>query len=87
MTYVGTFFGYTVLLTLVDNLGRRKSIIILWALTTIGVIIIACSWNIYVAAIGLFIAGAGCECCIRVSMAIFAEVVDYYLRQRYSIAL
>lgn len=60
MTYLGTFFGYTVLLTLVDNMGRRKSIIILWGLTTIGVIILAASLNIYMAAVGLFIAGAGC---------------------------
>ena len=60
MTYVGAFFGYTVLLSLVDNIGRRKSIIILWGITTVGVIIISSAWNIYVATVGLFISGAGC---------------------------
>ena len=39
------------------------------------------------ACVGLFFAGAGCESTIRISMAIFAEIVEYNKRQAYSIAL
>lgn len=39
------------------------------------------------AVIGLFLAGAGCESAIRISMAVLGEIMDFYVRQQYSVAL
>lgn len=39
------------------------------------------------AIVGLFLSGAGSESAIRISMAVFGEIVDYYVRQQYSVAL
>ena len=36
---------------------------------------------------GLFLTGAGSESAIRISMAVFGEIVDFYERQKYSVAL
>lgn len=36
---------------------------------------------------GLFLTGAGSESAIRISMAVFGEIVDFYQRQKYSVAL
>lgn len=39
------------------------------------------------AVLGLFLAGAGCESSMRITMTVLGEVADYYLRQQYSVAL
>jgi len=39
------------------------------------------------AAVGLFLAGSGCETSIRINMTIFGEVFDFYKRQTYSVAV
>ena len=58
-----------------------------WGITTLGCIILSVSFNIVMVAIGSFLAGAGSEASMRVSLSIVNEVTEYYLRQKYSILL
>ena len=76
-----------VFLFFTDNYGRKFSAIMAWGFTVAGVILICLAQNIYMAMVGLFIFGGGSEASIRISMSVFGEIVDYYLRQRYSVAL
>ena len=85
--YIGTFSGYMIFLFITDNFGRKISIVAAWGVTTFGVLLLCVAQNMTTACVGLFFAGAGCESCIRISMAIFGEIVDYYKRQTYSVAL
>ena len=87
MEYVGIFMGYLVFLYFTDNYGRKMSLLLTWTVTTIGIGLLCASVNLYMAVAGLFLAGAGCESAIRITMAVFGEVVDYYVRQQYSVAL
>ena len=85
--YVGIFMGYIVFLYFTDNYGRKMSIVMTWTVTTVGVAILCASVHISMAVVGLFLAGAGCESANRISMAVLGEIVDYNVRQQYSVAL
>lgn len=86
-TFIGIFFGYIVILFFTDNYGRKLSVIMAWSITVVGLIILCASVNLPMAVVGLFLSGAGSESAIRISMAVFGEIVDYYIRQQYSVAL
>jgi len=58
--YAGTFFGFIGMLFITDNYGRKVSIILSWTTTLIGIIILSASIDIYMACVGLFLAGIGC---------------------------
>ena len=62
--------GYIVFLYFTDNYGRKMSIVMTWTVTTVGVALLACSVHISMAVVGLFLAGAGCESAIRITMAV-----------------
>ena len=62
--------GYIVFLYFTDNYGRKMSIVMTWTVTTVGITILCSSVHISMAVIGLFLAGAGCESAIRISMAV-----------------
>ena len=85
--YVGVFCGYMIFLFLADNYGRKVSLIITWSVTTFGIALLALSWNMTLASIGLFFAGAGCESSLRISMSYLTEMLDFDLRQKYSVGL
>ena len=70
-----------------DNIGRRLGMILTSATTMIGFIILSCSQNMWWACVGLLFAGAGCESNMRINLSIMNEVVDYHLRQKYSLIL
>ena len=72
MLYLGTLCGYPIFLSITDNYGRKKAIVMAWATTTIGLALLCAAFNIIMATIGLFFAGMGCESCIRISMSIFS---------------
>jgi MFS family permease len=61
MVYIGCFFGNVVYSFLPDNYGRKFAYIITWTTTCIGLIILASSWNIIGAGIGLFLIGLGMD--------------------------
>jgi MFS family permease len=85
--FIGIFIGYPVVLWFADNYGRKLSVMISWGITVFGCAMLSFSQNIEMALVGLLFSGAGSEAAIRVSMVSFAEVVDFYKRQKYSVAL
>lgn len=50
-----------------------------------GTIIVACSVNIYMVAVGLFFSGCGCDAAINICFFFFGEVVGDAKRQKYSV--
>ena len=61
-----------VFLFITDNYGRKTSVVVAWAVTTFGVLLLVAAQDMGMACVGLFLAGAGCESSIRISMAIFS---------------
>lgn len=80
-TYFGAFVGYILISFFADNFGRRTSMLLAWGATTIGSIIVACSVNIWMAAAGLFLSGAGADASINICFFFFGEVVGDKKRQ------
>lgn len=70
-----------------DNYGRKFGILLCWGVATVGLIILSSAVNIWMAVIGLFLAGSGSESAIRVTMAVLTEVAEFNIRQKYSVAL
>jgi MFS family permease len=58
-----------------DNLGRRKSILIGLGIAFLGILIIASSINLFMAQIGLFLAGFGIDPSINTVFYFIAETV------------
>jgi hypothetical protein len=56
-----------------------------WSTTTLGAIIVCISQNIYMAAFGLFLSGAGSDAAINICFFFFGEVVGDKKRQEYSV--
>ncbi len=84
-TYLGAFVGYIVISFFSDNFGRRSSILVSWGICTLGTIIVACSFNIYMVAAGLFLCGCGSDAGINICFFFFGEVVGDEKRQKYSV--
>jgi hypothetical protein len=61
IVYIGGFFSNIFYSYLPDNFGRKLSYTVSWGTTCIGLIVLASSWNIVVAAIGLFLIGLGID--------------------------
>lgn len=59
--------------------------VVSWAICTVGTVIIACSVNIYMVAVGLFFSGCGCDAAINICFFFFGEVVGDAKRQKYSV--
>ena len=85
--FCGILVGYLLFTHIADNTGRRTAMIAAWGTTCIGLATLNLSPNIYLACLGLFLAGAGSETSLRISLAIINEVVDFTLRQKYSLLL
>ena len=83
----GIFLGYMVFMHFSDNIGRRLGMILTSFTTSMGFIIISFSQNMEFACVGLLLAGAGCESNMRINLSILNEMVDYHLRQKYSLIL
>ena len=58
-----------------DNLGRKKSMVIGWGITTVGTILLALSTNLWMAGAGLFMAGLGSDSSINICYNFLGEVV------------
>ena len=84
-TYIGAFFGYIILSFFADNYGRKKSILVSWFICTIGILIVAVSFNIYTIGLGLFLSGFGGDAVINITLLFFSEGVENKKRQKYSV--
>ena len=58
--YIGAFLGYSVFLFITDNYGRKTSALVAWGVTTLGVILLSFAQTMWMASVGLVLAGAGC---------------------------
>lgn len=85
--FLGILMGYLGFSYYADNFGRRRAMILTWATALTGLTLLCLSSSAGWAALGLFLAGAGCESNLRVNLAIINEIVDSHLRQAYSIIL
>ena len=59
--------------------------VVSWGICTLGTVIVACSVNIYMVAVGLFFSGCGCDAAINICFFFFGEVVGDERRQKYSV--
>ena len=84
-TYFGAFIGYIAISFFSDNFGRKSSMVVSWGICTLGTVIVACSVNIYMVAVGLFFSGCGCDAAINICFFFFGEVVGDERRQKYSV--
>jgi OCT family organic cation transporter-like MFS transporter 4/5 len=66
LVYGGCFFGYITISIMVDNMGRKKAMLISYGIATLGMILIAIAQNIYMAAVGLFLMGYGSDSAINI---------------------
>lgn len=58
--YAGVVIGFLGVPFVCDNYGKKVSIVMGWGLTLLGTAILSASVNIWMASVGLFIAGIGC---------------------------
>lgn len=84
LVYFGSFIGYLVVSWMNDNLGRRKSILIGLGVSFLGILMIASSINLFMAQIGLFLAGFGIDPSINTVFYFIAETVENNSRQKHS---
>jgi hypothetical protein len=68
--FLGIFAGYLCFSYYSDNFGRRRAMLLTWSTALIGFGLLCLGSTPKMAALGLFLAGAGCESNRRVSLAI-----------------
>lgn len=85
--YVGALVGYLTFSFYSDNFGRRKTLLIVWGLATIGSFILLFSQNLIMVAIGFFCIGAGADAAVNMCFNFLGEVVEDQTRQKYSVIL
>jgi MFS family permease len=51
---------------MVDNLGRKKAMLISYGIATLGMILCAVSTNLYMVGVGLFLMGYGSDSAINI---------------------
>lgn len=70
LVFIGAFVGYISISLIVDNFGRKKTVIIGCALTIAGLTLTATATNFVLVGIGLFVTGfgsdAGCTTCFSI---------------------
>ncbi len=84
-TYVGALLGFLIISSFSDNYGRKRAMLISWTTCVVGTVIVATSFNIYMAAVGFFFSGFGCDASINLCLIFFGEAVGSKKRQKYSI--
>jgi MFS family permease len=65
---LGALVGFIIVSFYADNKGRRKSTIIGWSVSLLGIILTLASPNITLASIGLFFAGVGADSASKINM-------------------
>lgn len=85
LVYMGCFFGYISISIMVDNMGRKKALLIAYGVATLGMVLLAVSTNLYMAGVGLFLMGYGSDSAINICFYFITETVETKSRQKYSI--
>ena len=82
MPYIGSLIGLFIFSYFADNKGRRSSLGISWLLVSIGALILAISWDYWVACVGFFIAGYGINSAVTLHYC-FINVFSCNLYKKY----
>jgi MFS family permease len=81
--YLGALLGYIFVSFFADNYGRKKTAIWAWSICCLGCLILTLSQTLWMAGIGLFLAGFGSDSVLNITGTIIAEQFGDYHRQRY----
>lgn len=87
LVYGGSFFGYIVISVLVDNFGRKRVMLISYAIATLGMVIVGFASSLPMAGIGLFLTGFGSDSAVNICFYFITETVEDSLRQKYSVII
>ncbi len=82
---MGSLVGFLIFSYITDSYGRKFSLLISITVCVVGNILVSSSFNIVVAAIGLFLSGGGANASANTSLCFFNEITNNYKRQKYSI--
>jgi MFS family permease len=58
--FLGVFIGYIIFMYFSDNFGRRFGLILTWSTAVAGLIMMSLSRSVFIASMGILLAGAGC---------------------------
>ena len=68
--YLGSFIAYFTIGFFADNYGRKKTLIISWAITTFGCILLIFSNSLLMAAFSLIMCGYGADAVTTITFTI-----------------
>lgn len=85
--YIGNLIGFLGFSSIIDNRGRRFSILLTWTVNTIGICLLVFAPNIIVISIGLIMIGAGGISSNRIVVSIINESFNSAWRQKGSVGL
>jgi MFS family permease len=74
-TYFGAFASIF-FISYADLLGRKATLVLSTGIQLLGTLILASSFNIWIAVVGLFLMGLGSASAFRVGFIILAEIFD-----------
>lgn len=72
---------------MVDNMGRKKALLISYGIATLGMIVSALAPNLAMVGIGLFLMGYGSDSAINICFYFITETMEAQSRQKYSILI
>ena len=74
-SFLGAVIGFSVTGIIADNYGRRKILIILQTIGTFGFLLVLFAPDIYVVALGMFLAAAGVQSSYGIAFSVLKEVL------------
>ena len=74
--FLGWFLSTLVQVFKVSQLGKRRLILISLSFTVAGSLMLVLSWNMAVAAVGLFVLGLGNFTIVRYASVIMSEITE-----------
>lgn len=72
---------------MVDNMGRKKAILIAYSIATLGMILLALAPNFVLIGIGFFFMGYGADSAVNICFYFITETMEAQFRQKYSILI
>ena len=87
LMFLGWFLSTLVQVFKVSQLGKRRLILISLSFTVAGSLMLVLSWNMAVAAVGLFVLGLGNFTIVRFAYAIISEITERGLASKFTSCL
>lgn len=75
LAFIGAFVGYVSISFIVDNIGRKKTVIVGCVLAIFGLLLTATAKNFVLVGIGLFLTGFGSDAGCTTCFSFIAETV------------